>query len=84
MPGGAMSSEVTWSDVSLKDTNVGDIVRVKLNAYRGVVGEIHNGRFCEVLAVGGGDVIVRSIDGILPELSETHHSPYSLEKRALA
>ena len=79
-----MPSEVAWTDVSSRDAQIGDVVRVKLDAYSGVVGEIHNGRHCEILAIRDGDVVVRSVDGILPELSETHHSPYSLEKRAPA
>jgi hypothetical protein len=41
---------------------------------------MHNGRVCEVLLVQGGDVVVKSIDGKLPVLSKTYHSPIVLEK----
>jgi dimeric dUTPase (all-alpha-NTP-PPase superfamily) len=67
-------------DVTAGSISVGDVVRVKMDSYRGVVGDIHNGRYCEVLDVRGGDVIVCSIDDVMPVLAETHHSPHVLEK----
>lgn len=79
-----MSAQVKWTDVTASNIAVGDMVRVKLNSYSGVVGEIHNGRYCEVLDVRDGDVVVCSIDGLTPILSETHHSPYVLEKMAIS
>ena len=59
---------------------VGDIVKIKDDAYSGAVGRIHNGRICEVVEVRHGDVIVRSIDDKDPMLTQTRNSPYILEK----
>jgi len=78
-----MPAEVRWQDVSIEKLRIGDHVRVKLDAYSGEVGDIHNGRYCAVLGLGNGDVIVKSIDGILPKLEKTHHSPYVLERRLI-
>lgn len=75
-----MSAEVVWSDVAIGNVSVGDLVRVKEDAYKGLVGDMHNGRYCEVLEISSGDVIVKSIDGISPQLTKTHHSPHVLEK----
>lgn len=66
--------------MQLINVNPGDIVRVRDGAYSGSTGAIHNGRTCEVIEVRGGDVIVRSVDGRKPSLSETRHPPYNLEK----
>ena len=79
-----MSAQVAWTDVTANNIAVGDVVRVKLHSYSGVVGSIHNGRYCEVLDVRDGDIIVCSIDDVTPVLSETHHSPYALEKMAIS
>jgi dimeric dUTPase (all-alpha-NTP-PPase superfamily) len=84
MSGGAVFPQVTWTDVMTNSIVIGDMVRVKLHSYSGVVGEIHNGRYCEVLDIRDGDVIVSSIDGLTPSLSETHHSPNVLEKMVIA
>jgi hypothetical protein len=69
-----------WISVHVRNVRPGDVVRVRENAYSGSTGEMHNGRVCEVLLVQGGDVVVKSIDGKLPVLSKTYHSPIVLEK----
>jgi hypothetical protein len=74
-------NKVEWEFVSANKFSVGDVVRVKIDAYSGDVGDIHNGRLGAVINVKNGDVVIKSIDGILPELHETHHSPNVLEKR---
>lgn len=61
---------------------VGDEVRVKLDAFTGSTGVLHNGRTAKVVAIRYGDVIVNSVDGVLPSLDGTHFSPHVLEKRA--
>lgn len=70
-----------WIDVTSSNAKIGDFVRVKENAYGKVVGKIHNDRYCVVTEIRDGDVIVRSVDGMTPELTATHHSPHVLEKR---
>jgi hypothetical protein len=69
-----------WVQVHTGNIKVGDVVRVKNNAYSGSTGSIHNGRLCEVVEICNGDVIVKSIDNALPELTATHHPSYNLEK----
>lgn len=70
-----------WEQAITGKLKPGDVVRVKLNAYQGEVGEMHNGRICKVIRVKYGDVVVASIDGLDPQLETTHHSPTVLEKR---
>lgn len=60
--------------------SVGDIVRVKKDAFTGDAGIIHNSRLGKVVAVRFGDIIVKSIDGIEPEIDGAHYSPYHLQK----
>ena len=59
---------------------VGDIVRIKKDAFTGDAGVIHNSRIGKVVAVRFGDIIVKSIDGIEPEIDGAHYSPYHLQK----
>lgn len=65
----------------MPDLKKGDLVRVKLSAYAGSAGKLHNGRHCKVMEIRQGDVITRSIDGEEPMLVGTRHSPHVLEKR---
>lgn len=70
-----------WIDLQPGNIIVGDIVRVKKDAFDEKLGAIHNGRKGKVIAVRYGDVIVNSTDGKSPELKGVHYSPYKLEKR---
>lgn len=70
-----------WVDARPGFIAVGDVVRIKQDAYTGAAGVMHNGRLGKVVAVRYGDVIFRSTDGKQPFLDGTHHSPYKLEKR---
>ena len=69
-----------WIPVQARNVKPGDIVRVREKAYDGRLGQIHNGRICEVLQVKSGDVIVKSIDEKNPPLSATYYPPTALEK----
>jgi hypothetical protein len=71
---------ISWVDSHISEMRVGDVVKVKDNAYHGDVAEMHNGRICEILKVGHGDVVVCSIDDKRPVLRWTHHSPDVLQK----
>lgn len=73
--------EQTWVDARPGFIKIGDIIRVKQDAYTGTLGVMHNGRVGKVVAVRYGDVIMRSTDGKQPFIDGTHHSPYKLEKR---
>lgn len=75
------SSEEVWVEARPGFVSVGDVVRVKHDAYADKLGTVHNGRVGKVVAVRYGDIIFRSTDDKLPFLDGTHHSPYKLEKR---
>ncbi len=60
---------------------VGEIVRIKSDAFAEKLGTIHNGRRGVVVGVRYGDVIVNDTDGKNPPLKGVHYSPYKMEKR---
>jgi len=70
-----------WMDAQPGQITVGDIVRVKTNAFEDNLGTIHNGRRGKVVAIRYGDVIFKADDGKTPPLDGVHYSPYKLEKR---
>lgn len=70
-----------WIPLQPGQIAVGDVVRVKADAYTDKLGPIHNGRRGTVVAVRYGDVIFNGTDGKKPELKGVHYSPYKLEKR---
>jgi hypothetical protein len=73
--------DYTWVALQPGQIKVGDIVRVKADAFTDKLGPIHNGRRGSVAAVRYGDVIFNDTDGKKPELKGVHYSPYKLEKR---
>lgn len=73
--------DYTWISLQPGQIVVGDVVRVKADAYEDKLGPIHNGRRGTVVAVRYGDVIFNDTDGKTPELKGVHYSPYKLEKR---
>jgi hypothetical protein len=74
------NSDEVWIDAMPGQIKVGDIVRVKADAYEGRLGEIHNGRRCKIVAARSGDIILNSIDGRDPIIDGAHHSPYKVQK----
>lgn len=70
-----------WVDAAPGQIVVGDMVRIKHDAFDGEVGAIHNGRRCKIIAIRSGDVIVDSVDGKTPPLKGSHYSPFKLQKR---
>jgi hypothetical protein len=75
------ATEEVWVQAQPGQINVGDEVRVLLDAFSDKTGVLHNGRRGKVIAIRYGDVIFKSTDGKKPDLSGTHYSPYKLEKR---
>lgn len=73
--------DYTWTPLQPGQIVVGDIVRIKADAFRDELGPLHNGRRGTVVAVRYGDVIFNDTDGKAPELKGVHYSPYKLEKR---
>lgn len=74
-------NDYTWINLQPGQIVVGDVVRVKSDAFEDKLGPIHNGRRGTVVAVRYGDVIFNSTDAKSPELKGVHYSPYKLEKR---
>ena len=70
-----------WVPVKPGNIRVAEVVRVKVDAYRGDTGKVHNGRVCKVVAIRSGDIIVNSIDDKEPRLESVHHSPFALDKQ---
>lgn len=73
--------DAVWVPVQPGQINIGDQVRVMINAFEDKTGVMHNGRRGTVIAVRYGDIIFKSTDGKLPQLEGVHYSPYKLEKR---
>jgi photosystem II stability/assembly factor-like uncharacterized protein len=61
--------------------SVGDIVRVKHDAYTGDLAYIHNGRRGIIVATRSGDIIFNSTDDFEPKLESVHYRPEVLQKR---
>jgi hypothetical protein len=76
------NKEEVWTPVVPGQIKVADEVRVKLDAFTGELGRLHNGRRGKIVAVRYGDVIIKSTDGKEPLLDGAHFSPYKLEKLA--
>jgi hypothetical protein len=72
-----------WKDISALDVSVGDTVRVKTDAYRTAVGDIHNGRLVRITDIKDGDIHVTTIDLKLPYISGARHAAYRLEKKVV-
>ena len=71
----------TWKEVTSREVEIGDVLRVKMDAYSTDAGVLHNGRLVEVTNVSNGDVFVKTIDNVVPGISEARHPVYKLEKR---
>lgn len=69
-----------WAPGQPGDIRVGDEIRVKVDAFEGELGQIHNGRRGRVVAVRYGDIIIKTTDGKQPILDGSHYSPYKLDK----
>jgi hypothetical protein len=70
-----------WVDARAGDLVIRDIVRVKRDAFTGVLGTVHNGRVGVIVGVRYGDIVVRSTDDKEPFLDGTRYSPFMLQKR---
>ena len=76
-----INTEEVWVDSQRGQVNVGDIVRVRHDAFSDSTGQIHNGRRGIVAAVRSGDIIFKSTDEKDPFLDGVHYRPESLQKR---
>ena len=71
-----------WIPAMPGQLKVGDVVRVKFDAFSGDLGRFHNGRIGVITAIRYGDIIVRSAEENKPLIDGAHYSPFNLEKRA--
>lgn len=76
----AHPSEV-WVQARPGSLVVADEVRVKADAYDGVVGTNHNGRRGNIVAIRYGNVYVKYHDNRAATAESMHHKPAALEKR---
>lgn len=76
-----ISPEEFWVDAQRGQLVVGDVVRVKHDAFNGDLGYIHNGRRGVIVAIRSGDIIFRSTDDNEPPLEGTHYKPEVLQKK---
>lgn len=70
-----------WVPAQAGSLIVGDVVRVRHDAFDGATGLYHNGRVGKVIAVRYGDVIFRTTDGKEPLIDGSHYPPAKLDKR---
>jgi hypothetical protein len=73
-----------WVPVRPGDIKVTEQVRVKADAFDGELGMLHNGRRGVVVGVRYGDVIIKTTDGLEPQLEGAHYPPQKLEKLILS
>lgn len=74
-------SDDVWIEARPGALQVGDIVKVRHDAYEGEPGVIHNGRKGKITAIRYGDIVVRTTDGKVPFIDGAHHSPHKLLKK---
>lgn len=61
--------------------STGQVVRISPTAFKGHLGQMHNGRIVKVVARRWGDIIVDSVDGKQPELRGAHYPPNVIQVR---
>lgn len=76
-----ISPEELWVDAMRGQLVVGDIVRVKHDAYTEELAYLHNGRRGTIVAIRSGDIIFNSTDDFEPKLENVHYKPEVLQKR---
>ena len=69
-----------WIQAEAGFLKVGEVVRIRHDAFTGDLGELHNGRQGIIVALRSGDVIFKSTDGEEPLLEGAHYRPDKLEK----
>ncbi|WJZ48544.1 hypothetical protein [Actinomycetia phage DSL-LC01] len=74
-------SDDVWIEARPGALQVGDIVKVRHDAYEGEPGVIHNGRKGKITGIRYGDIVVRTTDDKVPFIDGAHHSPHKLLKK---
>jgi hypothetical protein len=70
-----------WVPGAPGQMKVGDIVRIKHDAFNGPAGAGLNGRVGTITAIRSGDIIFNSTDGQSPKIDGAHYRPQQLDKR---
>jgi len=70
-----------WIEARPGALSVGDIVKVRHDAYEGEPGVIHNGRRGKITGIRYGDIVIRTDDNKVPFIDGAHHSPHKLLKK---
>ena len=70
-----------WVQAQPGQLNVGDIIRVRHDAFDGVKGAGINGRSGIIAAIRSGDIIFNATDQKSPAIEGMHFRPADLEKR---
>ena len=70
-----------WIPVQPGQISVGEVIRIKADAYSGEQGTKFNNRRGKVVGIRYGEVYFKSTDEKLPLIDGIPHSPYKLEKQ---
>jgi hypothetical protein len=70
-----------WVQAQPGQLNVGDIVRIRYDAFDGAKGAGINGRSGIIAAIRSGDIIFNATDQKSPAIEGAHYRPADLEKR---
>lgn len=74
-------SNEMWLPGAPGQMKVGDIVRIKHDAFNGPAGAGLNGRVGVIAAIRSGDIIFNSTDGQSPKIEGAHYRPQQLDIR---
>jgi hypothetical protein len=75
------STSEVWVPGAPGQMKVGDVVRIKHDAFNGPSGAGLNGRVGSITAIRSGDIIFNSTDGQSPKIDGAHYRPQQLDKR---
>lgn len=70
-----------WVQAQAGQIKVGDVVRIRNNAFSDDRSSLYNGRVGRIVAVRSGDIIFKSSDDEKRPIDGMHFSPAELEKR---
>ena len=70
-----------WLPGAPGQMKVGDVVRIRHDAFNGPAGAGLNGRVGIIAAIRSGDIIFNSTDGQSPKIEGAHYRPQQLDQR---
>lgn len=75
------NKDEVWVPAQAGQLKVADQVRIKSDAFQGTTGTKFNGRRGTIVAIRTGRIVVKSTDGLSPELDGEHFRAEQLELR---